>query len=89
MTDDTLEAAVDLWCTDEDRAMDMYGDISTWDTGEVTNMFGLFSPNCQNGVYDNVYGTTNNVRPHMATCNPNITTWYTGAVTSMERMVGY
>ena len=82
MTNDQIESAVDLWCEDEISARDLYGDISTWMTGEVTNMVGLMSPNYQNGSY------SWDVRPHMASCNPVITAWDTGAVTDMSYMVG-
>ena len=82
MTNDLIESAVDLWCTDEDRARDSYGDISTWWTGEVTNMIGLMSPDYQNKVLDT------DSRPHMASCNPAITAWDTSAVTDMSYMVG-
>ena len=82
MTNDLIESAVDLWCTDEDSARNLYGDISTWVTGNVTNMYGLMSRDYQNGGY--AWGS----RPHMASCNPAITAWDTSAVTTMERMVG-
>ena len=82
MTNDLIESAVDLWCTDEDSARDLYGDISTWRTGEVTNMYGLMSPEYQNGVI------ASGSRPHMASCNPAITAWDTSAVTDMGNMVG-
>ena len=82
MTNDLIESAVDLWCTDEDSARELYGDISTWWTGEVTNMYGLMSPHYQNGEW------AYNSRPHMASCNPAITAWDTSAVTTMYMMVG-
>ena len=78
MTDANLETAVDAWCTDEAAATATYGDIKTWNTEGVTSMYGLMSPDFQNG--GNYCG---NCRPHMSTCNPEIGDWDTGAVTTM------
>jgi surface protein len=39
----TLRIAVDLWFTDKEKAIENYGDISTWDVSKVTNMNALFS----------------------------------------------
>ena len=37
MTNVNIEAAVDVWCTDEAAATTTYGHISTWDTSGVTS----------------------------------------------------
>ena len=82
MTNDNIEAAVDAWCTDEAAATATYGDVKTWNTEGVTSMKGLMSPKYQNGEY------SDNVRPHMSTCNPEIGDWDTGAVTDMRQVAG-
>ena len=66
MTNANLETAVNAWCTDEAAATATYGDIKTWNTEGVTSMKGLMSPSYQNGEY------SNNARPHISTCNPEI-----------------
>ena len=35
--------AVELWCTDPAAAKAQYGPIASWDTSEITNMWGLFN----------------------------------------------
>ncbi len=41
-SNDSLQQAVDMWCSDRHRAYLGYGDISTWDVSQVTSMCGLF-----------------------------------------------
>ena len=87
MTNANLGTAVDAWCTDEAAATATYGDIKTWNTEGVTSMVGLMCPHYQNGVgcgSASGYGC----RPHMATCNPDIGFWNTGAVTDMRQVAG-
>ena len=43
MTDSNARAAVAEWLSDSAAAEAAYGHISTWETGEVTNMRNLFS----------------------------------------------
>ena len=43
VADDTIHEAVSAWLDDEASARQTYGDISMWDTSEVTNMASLFS----------------------------------------------
>lgn len=40
--DRTLREAVNFWLGNKDEAEQKYGHISTWNTGQVTNMHGLF-----------------------------------------------
>jgi hypothetical protein len=43
LTDDTIRSAVDLWIQDSTLAERAYGgNISAWDTSQVTNMSGMF-----------------------------------------------
>ena len=39
---ETLRAAVRLWCSDRATTYDRYGDINDWDVSKVTDMAGLF-----------------------------------------------
>ena len=48
-TTETLRIAVSAWCSDKERAFEAYGDISGWDTSEVTDMSCLFSDDCEGG----------------------------------------
>jgi surface protein len=41
-TNETLKKAVKLWISNESECLKLHGDISTWDTSEVTNMNYLF-----------------------------------------------
>ena len=42
MTNSNIGTAVDAWCDDEASATSTYGNITTWDTSDVTNMYQLF-----------------------------------------------
>ena len=43
LTDDNIYDAVKAWCNDSDSAAVVYGNISAWDTSEVTDMSWLFA----------------------------------------------
>jgi len=75
-----LQAAVDLWCSDEAAALAEYGHISGWDVSAITDMQCLFSarPWCES----NGGGSTNG----KDTCNPDIGAWVVSAVTTMGSM---
>ena len=42
ITDANIQTAVDLWVSDSSAATTTYGDISTWDVSQVTDMSELF-----------------------------------------------
>ena len=42
ITDANIQSAVDLWVSDVSTATSTYGDISTWDVSQVTNVSELF-----------------------------------------------
>ena len=44
-TRDKLDAAVDLWLSDETSAIDTYGNINTWNVSAITDFSWLFSDN--------------------------------------------
>merc|ERR1712139_694565 len=45
LTDDTIHAAVKMWCNPHTRAQAVanWGEIGAWDVSRVTNMCGLFA----------------------------------------------
>jgi surface protein len=51
-TNETLREAVELWCSNKAVALTKYGDISTWNTSEVTTMKELFKD--RKGFNDNI-----------------------------------
>ena len=57
-TTTSLQTAVSAWCDDEASATTTYGHISTWDTSEVTGMYGLFT-HPDYGGYCSSYSTFN------------------------------
>ena len=42
LTNDNIKDAVNLWCDNEDYAIEIYGNISEWDVSNVTNMSEMF-----------------------------------------------
>ena len=86
MDSDTIRTAVTLWFSDRAAAEAKYGDISTWDTGQVTNMACLFNaiPGC---VW---YRSRDDLKFYhndgADSFNGNISAWDTRAVTSMRSM---
>ena len=44
-----LQTAVGLYCSDQAAAEATYGDIGTWNTGQVTDMSYLFGPRWYGG----------------------------------------
>ena len=54
-----LQTAVGLYCSDQAAAEATYGEIGTWNTGQVTSMNSLFSSYCST----------------MSTFNANISNW--------------
>ena len=75
-----LQAAVDLWCSDEPAALAEYGHISGWDVSAITDMKCLFSADSWRA--SNGGGSTTG----KDTCNPDIGAWKVSAVTTMRHM---
>jgi len=75
-----LQTAVDLWCSDEAAALATYGHISNWDVSGITDMRCLF-----NAYPIYCAGSTTG----KSTCNPDIGSWVTSAVTTMRYMFSY
>ena len=75
-----LQAAVDLWCTNEPAAIAAYGHISGWDVSAITDMKCLFG--ADSWCADNGGGSTTG----KDTCNPDIGAWKVSAVTTMRHM---
>ena len=72
--DDSIHEAVSAWLEDETSARQTYGDISVWDTSEVTNMAGLF---CAHGICGD------KVKSAAASFNGNLSAWNVGKVSTM------
>ena len=80
LTDDTIQNAVAAWCDDPGSAVGVYGNISDWDTGEVTDMSYLFTgADTGFGGYCSTYHTF----------NEDISKWNTSSVTTMWGMFLY
>jgi len=69
-----LQTAADLWCSNETAALAAHGNIADWDVSRITDMKCLFSPKCGSSKADK------------STCNPDIGSWVTSAVRSMNSM---
>jgi hypothetical protein len=52
-----LKIAVDLWFSNDVETRAQYGDISAWDTGQVTNMGGMFKRMPPLSMPTSVHGT--------------------------------
>jgi len=75
MTDSTIKTAVAAWISDRSGAEATYGHISTWNTGGVTDMAGLF---CASSTH---CGST-----AASSFNDDISAWDTSGVTKMAYM---
>ena len=73
--DGTIHDAVSAWLEDEVSARQTYGDISMWDTSEVTDMSDLFC------AHDNC---GNNKKSAAASFNGNLSGWDVGKVSDMH-----
>ena len=74
--DDTIHEAVSAWLDDEASARQTYGDISMWDTSEVTDMSDLFCAHDDCG---------SNKKSAAASFNGNLSAWDVGKVSTMYR----
>ena len=89
-----LQAAVDLWCSDEAAAREAYGDISGWDVSAVADMSFLFHEkstcNPDIGSWD-VSGVTSmeSMFLRASSFNRYIGAWDVSAVKSMRAMFAY
>jgi len=79
MDDSSIHTAVKSWLSNSAAAEATYGHISTWETGEVTNMGCLFG-----GAGYPCYGGHNG-----GAFNDDIGAWDTSGVTTMHRMFEY
>ena len=89
--DGTIQTAVDLWVSDSSSATTTYGDISTWDVSQVTDMSELFkdkttfNDDISNWDVSNVtlmsqmFHATNSF-------NQDIGSWDVSSVTDMSQM---
>ena len=90
-TNQTLQAAVDLWISDESQATVLFGNISDWDVSCVTDMTslfdGAFSFNGDISGWDvsNVNGMFFMFR-NASSFNGDISGWDVSSVTTMSEM---
>ena len=91
MTDSNIKTAVAAWLADATAAEATYGHISTWKTGEVTDMAGLFedasSFNDDISPWDTSGVTTmNGMFSKASSFNQPIGAWDTSGVRRMDWM---
>jgi len=91
ITDKNIRTAIQLWLTDESSARKEYGDISQWDTNEVTDMSGIFQDASSFNGNISEWKTSNvtdmrNMFSGAPIFNGNISGWDTSSVTDMAYM---
>ena len=91
LNDTSIRTAVALWFSDRNEAIETYGDISSWKTGEVTDMSGLFedasSFNDDISPWDTSGVTTmNGMFSKTSSFNQPIGAWDTSGVRRMDWM---
>lgn len=91
LNDDNIQAAVDLWVSDQSTAESTYGHISDWYTGSVTDMTHLFYT--KSTFNEDISGwdvsevtTMKGMFRKASAFNQNIGAWNTSKVTSMTWM---
>ena len=90
-TDDTMHASVKAWVSNAAAAEAIYGNISSFDTGAVTDMAWLFCGDTgRNDAWEHyIFGGNNVTVPcneGAQSFNLDITSWNTSAVVSMRDM---
>ena len=81
MTDSVIQTASDTWCDDPVTGAIVYGDISTWDTSDATDMSSLFSgkvscnPNIASWDTSSGVWLDRKVRKLLCSTNPTIYGW--------------
>jgi len=91
ITDTNIQTAVDLWVSDPSAATTTYGDISTWDVSQVTDMSFLFLgketfnddiSNWDTSSVTNMFGMFS----YSSSFNQDISNWNVSNVTDMNNM---
>jgi surface protein len=93
-----LREAIVLWQNNREQALDHYGDISSWDTSQITNMNHLFYHDIRR-TFEGLSCETEwkvecdrrvqwNVKDGYDWSDSDISTWNTSQVTSMVYMFG-
>jgi surface protein len=93
-TDDDIHKAVNDWCSNPNKAVNMYGPIHDWDTSQVTKMNHLFSGKNRfnNDISRWDVSDVENMESmfHGASSfNGNINSWNTSKVINMAAMFDY
>ena len=87
MDNDSIRDAVTAWVSNPTSATATYGHISTWETGGVTDMTGLFCGydcHCSSGCW--CAEGDRNCNPATQSFNDAIGAWDTSGVTTMQHM---
>ena len=91
ITDTNIQTAVDLWVSDPSAATTTYGDISTWDVSQVTDMTFLFIDkttfnddisNWDTSSVTSMFGMFS----YSSSFNQDISNWNVSNVTDMTNM---
>lgn len=86
-----LQEAVDLWISDKSSALEIYGGINTWCTGNVTDMSSLFSGSTtfndpiSNWDLSNVTDVSYMFK-NAVSFNQDISSWNVSSVVNMQEM---
>ena len=95
LTNETIREAVQLWISKKHKATRKYGEISQWDTSQVTDMSHLFAhtiilPKVEEDYYDSDESEDEQPRKGILsqynTFNEDISKWNVSNVTTMHRM---
>ena len=81
-----LQAALAEWCADPTAATATHGDISTWDTGGVTDMSGQGSSQPYTSFFPSACHSSCSTAYCITTFNGAIGSWNVVGVTSMDSM---
>ena len=89
-----LQTAVDAWVASEAAALATYGDISTWDVSNVTNMSSLFSYKSTFNSDISNWDVSNVTNMYFmfyqaSAFNQDISNWDVSSVTNMGNMLAY
>ena len=86
LTDDTIREAVTAWCDDPVSAAGVYGNISDWNTSQVTDMEFLFSINSPDKNRPYCFGDTTSGGITYETFQDDISKWDVSRVKTMKYM---
>jgi len=91
LTDANIQTAVDLWVSDPSTATTTYGDISTWDVSQVTDMSNLFQNKTTFNGDISAWDVSNVTDMELmfkgaSSFNQDLSSWDVSSVTNMRSM---